>query len=286
MIQGAGAVVGPPTLLCSALRLSYAGQVGRRSFSDGGGQAVLPVSARRDRRSPPEIPASPRAGFMVGAALPVAVVGTLRQAQGMPPSATVAPQRDVPSGHCQPLAGDGGNRLLNLFQISIGFFEESAFAADDWRPGWPACHRAAKRENAASMVTVRPLRHAQGRQAHRRGGKAAENESETFQIVSGGVGVLGDEGLDELGDLGEDFPAWLGSAQLPEGDAGMMHTDLFSQLHLKVYLSPVFPPVFAVFFPVFLREILEYRNDSGGHFNPAVIRYYVYCLLNPWCRLC
>jgi len=59
---------------------------------------------------------------MVGAALPVAVVG-------VPPSATVAPQRAVPSGHCQPLAGDGGNRLLNLF--SIGFFEESAFAADD-----------------------------------------------------------------------------------------------------------------------------------------------------------
>jgi hypothetical protein len=32
--------------------------------------------------------------------------------------------------------------LLNLF--SIGFFEESAFAADGWRPGWTTCHRVAK----------------------------------------------------------------------------------------------------------------------------------------------
>jgi hypothetical protein len=37
---------------------------------------------------------------------------------------------------------DGDNLLLNLF--SIGFFEESSFVADGWRPGWTMCHRAAK----------------------------------------------------------------------------------------------------------------------------------------------
>ena len=114
--------------------------IGRRSFSDG------TRSNRASRHRPAWPPFSAvNPGFTArrvhGCVAAVPEAAAVRSSPRRPPA---PPPRDVPSGHSQLLTENGDNLLLNLF--SIGFFEESAFAADGLRPGWPACRRAAKRK--------------------------------------------------------------------------------------------------------------------------------------------